>query len=155
MVKRKKTVPLPKLDAKSGYIELDELDFSRKQKKPIPLPKLNFTNVKHGFVTVLLGVIIALILGVLAHIRGWEATWIYWILVLGLVVGIINIFHAEGILFLITLLTATVMLTVLAGLNIFPIWAITLFNAVIYFLATVSIIVSLKVLYALAVKKEV
>ncbi|MEK6968880.1 MAG: hypothetical protein AABW48_00455, partial [Nanoarchaeota archaeon] len=63
-----------------------------------------------------------------------------------------NIFHEEGILFILTLLTLTFMLNLLAGLVLFPAWAVTLFNAVTYLLAPVAVVVSLKVLYALAVK---
>ena len=125
-----------------------------KYKLPIPikLDTLDFTKKKQGFGLLLVGVIAALFLGSLANLLAWGTVWIWWILTLGVVVGILNIFHEEGILFVLTLLTLTFMLNLLMGLAFFPVWAVTLFNAVIYLLAPVAVIVSLKVLYALAVK---
>ena len=122
-----------------------------KYKLPIPL-KLDFTKKKQGFGLLLAGIIVALVLGSLANILAWETAWVWWILAIGVVVGTLNIFHEEGILFVLTLLTLTFMLNLLAGLAFFPVWAATLFTAVVYLLAPVAVIVSLKVLYALAVK---
>src|SRR3989339_329677 len=119
-----------------------------KYKLPIPL-KLDFTKKKQGFGLLLVGIIVALVLGSLANILTWETAWIWWILAIGVVVGTLNIFHEEGILFVLTLLTLTFMLNLLTILVFFPAWAVTLFNAVIYLLAPVAVIVSLKVLYAL------
>ena len=93
-----------------------------------------------------------LVLGSLANILSWGMVWVWWILVIGVVVGILNIFHEEGVLFVLTLLTLTFMLNLLAGTAIFSVEAVTLFNAITYLTAPVAIIVSLKVLYALAVK---
>ncbi len=123
----------------------------KKLKIPIPL-KLDFTKKKQGFAALLIGMVIALILGGLANVLAWETAWIWWILAIGVVVGILNIFHEEGILFVLTLLTLTFMLNWLTGTAIFPLWAATLFNAIIYLLVPVAVLVSLKVLYALAVK---
>jgi len=123
-----------------------------KKKKPIPLPELDFTDKKQGFIALAVGIVVAIILGVFAAGFGWATAWIYWILAIGIVVGILNIFHEEGILFLISGLTLTYMLNVLAGLALFPAWAVTVFNAVIYLLAPASVVVGLKVLYALATK---
>ena len=122
-----------------------------KYKLPIPL-KLDFTQKKQGFGLLLVGVIAALVLGGLANLLAWETAWVWWILAIGVAVGILNIFHEEGILFVLTLLTLTFMLNLLASITLFPAWATTLFNAVVYLLAPVATIVSLKVLYALAVK---
>lgn len=122
-----------------------------KYKLPIPL-KLDFTQKKQGFGLLLVGIIAALVLGGLANGLAWESAWIWWILAIGVVVGILNIFHEEGVLFVLTLLTLTFMLNLLASLSFFPVWTVTLFNAVVYLLAPVAVIVSLKVLYALAVK---
>ena len=122
------------------------------KKKLIPLPKLDFTEKKQGFIAVLAGIVIAIILGILAANLGWAITWFYWVLGIGVVVGILNIFHEEGILFLIAGLTITLMLSVLVAVPVFPAWAITLFNAVIYLLAPATVVVGLKVLYALAAK---
>lgn len=120
-----------------------------KLKKPIPL---DFSQKKQGFSVLLIGIIVALVLGILAHTLAWGTTWVWWILAIGVVVGILNIFHEEGILFVLTLLTLTFMLNLLGGIPLFPVWTVTLFQAVVYLLAPVTTIVSLKVLYALAVK---
>ncbi|MEW5896475.1 MAG: hypothetical protein AB1668_02180 [Nanoarchaeota archaeon] len=122
-----------------------------KYKLPILL-NLDFTQKKQGFSLLLIGVVVALVLGSLASALAWGTSWVWWLLAVGVVVGILNIFHEEGILFVLTLLTLTFMLNLLAGLAFFPLWAVTLFNAVVYLLAPVAVIVSLKVLYALAVK---
>lgn len=123
----------------------------KKIKIPIPL-KLDFTKKKQGFSMLLIGIVVTLILGTLAHILTWETTWLWWILGIGVVVGILNIFHEEGILFILTLLTLTFMLNILIGITLFPIWAATLFQAVVYLLAPATVIIGLKVLYALAIK---
>lgn len=120
-------------------------------KTPIPL-KIDLTQKKQGFWALLVGIIVALILGALASIFTWGTAWIWWVLIIGVVVGFSNIFHEEGVLFVLTLLTLTFMLLFLAGLVLFPAWLVTLFNAVTYLTAPVAAIVSLKVLYALAVK---
>jgi len=121
-----------------------------KLKKPIPLPKLDLTKKKQGFFILLIGIVVALIIGALASVYTWPTNWIWVVLAMGVVVGVLNIFHEEGVLFLIALLTITVMLNLVGGMSLFPVWATTLFNAVIYLLAPVAILVSLKVLYALA-----
>ena len=123
-----------------------------KQKKLISLPKLNFTDKKQGFAVVLIGIMVALIFGILAANYSLPFDWIGCLLAMGVLVGILNIFHEEAILFLISGLTITFMLDVLAGLMLFPEWTITLFNAVIYILAPANVIVGLKALYALAAK---
>ena len=121
-------------------------------KVKIPIPGVDLTQKKQGFGALLIGVVVALILGGLATILSWGTAWVWWILAIGTAVGISNIFHEEGILFVLTLLTLTFMLNLLAGMALFPIWAVTLFQAVMYLLAPVTTLVSLKVLYALALK---
>ena len=123
-----------------------------KQKKQITLPKLDFTDKKQGFSAALIGILAALILSALGYSYSWPVAWLYWLLAIGVVIGILNIFHGEGILFLISGLAITLMLNLLAGLTLFPIWAVALFNSVIYLLAPATIVVGLKVLYALATK---
>ncbi len=124
----------------------------KKVKMPLPL-NLDFTQKKQGFVALLVGIVVALILGILASVFTWGTTWVWWVLIIGVVVGFLNMFHKEGVLFVLTLLTLTFMLSVLAGSALFSAWAVTLFNAVMYVLAPTAVIVGLKVLYALAVKK--
>ena len=121
-----------------------------KLKKPIPLPKIDLSEKKQGIQLLLVSIGVALVLGIFAAIFSWATAWIYWILAIGVIVGILNIFHEEGILFLIAGLTLALMLSVLAGIAVFPVWAVTLFNAIIYVLTPATIIVGLKVLYALA-----
>ena len=137
---------------KNTVLEFFECDKMVEQKKAIPFPKLNFTDKKQGFIVLIIGILVALALGVLATNYALPSTWVYWLLAISVVVGILNIFHEEGILFLISGLTLTFMLNLLAGLTFFPTWAATLFNSVIYVLAPASILVGLKVLYALATK---
>ena len=117
------------------------------QKKSNPLLKLDFTDKKQGFAAALLGILVALILAALSI-----PNLVQWLLALGVVVGILNIFHKEGVLFLISGLAITYMLSIVGGLTVFPPMAGALFNAVIYLLAPATIIVGLKVLYALATK---
>ena len=124
----------------------------QKVKIPIPLD-MDLTQKKNGFGALLIGIIVALILGILATWLNWGTTWIWWVLIMGVIVGLLNVFHEEGVLFILTLLTLTFMLNLLAGSALFPMWAVTLFNAVVYVLAPTAVIVGLKVLYALAVKK--
>lgn len=123
-----------------------------KVKTPIPLD-VDLTQKKYGFGGLVAGIIVALILGILASVFTWGTTWIWWVLIIGVVVGFSNVFHEEGILFILTLLMLTFMLNLLAGSALFPLWAVTLFSAVVYLLAPTAVIVGLKVLYALAVKK--
>ncbi len=123
----------------------------KKVKMPLPL-KVDLTQKKQGFGFLLIGIVVALILGILASVFTWGTAWIWSVLILGVVVGFANIFHKEGVLFVLTLLTLTFMLGFLAGVTLFPVWLVTLFNAVMYLTAPVAAIVSLKVLYALAVK---
>ncbi len=120
-----------------------------KLKNPIPL---DFTQKTQGFGALLIGIIATLVLGALANVFAWEITWLWWILGIGVIVGILNTFHEEGVLFIMTLLTLTIMFNLLAATVLFPVWAVTLFQAVVYLLIPTTIIVGLKVLYALAVK---
>lgn len=124
----------------------------KKVKTPLPL-NLDLTQKKNGFAALLVGIVVALVVGILASVFTWGTTWIWWVLIIGVIVGFLNVFHEEGVLFVLTLLTLTFMLNVLAGTALFSTWAVTLFNAVTYVLAPTAIIVGLKVLYALAVKK--
>src|SRR3989338_9236447 len=103
-----------------------------KQKTQVSLPKLDFTDKRQGFAAVLIGILAALILGALAYSYSWPIAWLYWLLAIGVVVGVLNIFNKEGILFLISGLTITLMLNLLVGLTLFPAWAVALFNATIY-----------------------
>lgn len=123
----------------------------KKIKMPIPLD-LDFTQKKQGFGALLIATVVALILGTLANVFTWGTAWIWSVLAMGVVVGILNIFHEEGVLFIMTLLTLTIMFNLLAATVLFPIWAATLFGAVVYLLIPITVVVGIKVLYALAVK---
>lgn len=123
-----------------------------KTKKQISLPRLDFTEKKQGFSAVLIGMLAALILAALSYRYDWPATWPYWLLAIGIVAGILNIFHEEGILFMISSLTIMFTLSLLTGMSLFPEWTVALYNSVIYMLAPATLLVGLKVLYALATK---
>lgn len=126
-----------------------------RQSKPFiltALAKWDFTDKKRGFLSVLIGIFAALLFVVLSGWYGLTAGGIYLLLAIGVVVGVLNIFHEEGILFLISGLAITFMLSVLAGLTVLPEFVTTLFSAVIYVLAPANVVVGLKVLYALATK---
>lgn len=113
------------------------------------LSNIDLTNKKQAFSLVLAGIIIALILGIFSY----YSSWVYWLLLaIGVIVGVGNIFHEEGVLFLVAGLTLTLMLNLLASITILPIWVATLFTAVVYVLAPAMVLVSLKVFYALAFK---
>lgn len=114
--------------------------------------KLDLTDKRTGFSIILAGVLVAFISGIGANIFSWGTSWVWWLLVLGVIAGILNIFHEEGILFLVAILTLTLNFFLLASLSIFPIWATNIFMAMVYLLAPASIMVCLKVLYALAIK---
>lgn len=116
------------------------------------LVPFDLSNKKQAFSLALLGVVIALVFGGLVNIFGF-GNWVYWLLlVVGIIVGIGNIFHEEGVLFLVAGLTLTLVLNLLAGAALFPAWIVTLFTAVVYVLSPVMVIVSLKVFYALALE---
>lgn len=117
-----------------------------KKKKPDFLAGLDLTDEKQGFLVLLIGIGVALVLGLTGAAIG------AWIFVLGIIVGILNIFHKEGLLFLILGLTLTFMFYVLAGSMILPTWATALFESVVYLLVPANIIIGIKVLYALATK---
>ncbi len=125
---------------------------AKKELISFDLSDIDLTNKKQAFSLVLIGIIISLILGVFTYHYNW-GNWIYWLLlVIGIIVGVGNIFHEEGVLFLVAGLTLTLMLNLLASITLFPVWATILFTAVVYVLAPTMIIVSLKVFYALALK---
>ncbi len=123
----------------------------KKIKIGIPLD-LDFTQKKQGFGALLIGIVVTLILGTLASIFTWGTAWVWLVLAMGVIVGILNIFHEEGVLFIMTLLILTIMFNLLAATVIFPIWAVTIFQAVVYLLVPTTVMIGMKVLYALAVK---
>lgn len=122
--------------------KVPEIDFS----------KLDFTDKRQGFTILIIGIALALILGAFAANYAWTAGWLFWMMLIGIAVGVLNIFHEEGLTFIIVGLTLTLMLSVLTGLGIFADWIVILFQAVIVLLAPASIVVSLKVVYALMQK---
>ncbi|MBI2673085.1 hypothetical protein HYX19_02390 [Candidatus Woesearchaeota archaeon] len=123
-----------------------------KSRELFAFTKLDLTDKKTGFSIILIGILLAFLVGWGASIFNWGSTWVWWLLVLGVVAGILNIFHEEGVLFLVAVLTLTLKFFLLASLPIFPHWAVNLFMAVVYLLAPASIVVCLKVLYALATR---
>ncbi len=117
------------------------------------LSKLDFADSKQGLKALFVGIFTALILSFLPTFFGWSAGWVYYLVfILGIVVGILNIFHKEAVLFVLSGLTLTLMMALLVNTQLFPGRAAIPFNAMICLLAPANIMVSLKVLYALTVK---
>ncbi len=123
-----------------------------KNRELFTFTELDLTDKKTGFSIILIGILVAFVAGWGASIFNWGTTWVWWLLALGVIAGILNIFHEEGVLFLVAVLTLTLKFFLLASLSIFPIWATNIFMAIVYLLAPASIVVCLKVLYALAAK---
>lgn len=113
----------------------------QKLKNPIPI---HFTWKAHGcgVCMLLIGIIATLILSFIATWLKWGNTWEWWISAIGAVIGILSIFYMNGILLVLTLLTLAVIFTFLAHVMLFPGWAVTLCNAVIYLLVPIAIIKS-------------
>lgn len=125
----------------------------RKKKKLVFLSGLDLTDKRQGFTAVFIGIGLALILGLISALLSGPILWIYYLILgLGIVLGILNIFHEEGLLFLLSGLTITFMLNLLVSLQLFPERAVIPFYAVICLLAPASIVVGLKILYALTVR---
>ena len=125
----------------------------QKKKKPAFISQLDFTDKRQGFTAVFIGIAVALILGLVSAFLSGPILWIYYLVLgFGVVLGVLNIFHDEGLFFLISGLTITLMLNLLVSLQLFPGRAAIPFYAVICLLAPASIVVALKVLYALTVK---
>lgn len=115
--------------------------------------RLDFSDKRQGFCLVLLGIFVALVLSLLANNYQWAISWLWWVLALGAVVGLLNLFHEESIIFLVTTFALTFMFKLLSELSILPVSAMNLFYAEMYLLAPAVVLVSLKVFYALAMKK--
>jgi len=109
-------------------------------------------DTKQGFQFLLGGLVLALLLGWGANIFAWPTTWLYGVAVLGLVVGIANMFHEEAIVFLLSTLTFSFMVALLINLQLFPAWVTTLGVGLLCFIAPAAMAVSVKTMYALAIK---
>ena len=116
---------------------------------PIIPTKLDLTDKRQGFLALLIGILLAVIgsLGLPSFVP--PGALVSTVLVLGVIVGILNIFHKEALVFLILALSATFMLSVLTSVAVFPEVVKGLFSLVAYMFATASAIVFLKVVYAL------
>ncbi len=100
--------------------------------------------IKVGSWSFIIGVIIAVILGVV----GAQATWL--LLLLGLIVGLLNITTKEIVPFLIASIALVVAGLVQVGL---PLWLTGILSNVVVFVIPAMIIGSLKTIYALACNK--
>ncbi|MBI5391588.1 hypothetical protein HZB00_01150 [Candidatus Woesearchaeota archaeon] len=109
-------------------------------------------DTKQGFKFLLWGLGLTLLLGWGANIYMWSTTWLYGVAVLGLLVGIANMFHEEAIMFLLSTVTFAFMVALLINLQLFPLWVTTLGVGILSFVAPAAIVVSLKTMYALATK---
>lgn len=118
-------------------------------KFPIIPTKLDLADKRQGFLALLIGLLLAVIGSLVLPSLTSPGTWVTTVLILGLIVGILNIFHKEALTFLILALSATFMLSVLTSADVFPVAVKQLFSSVAYMFAAASAIVSLKVVYAL------
>lgn len=118
-----------------------------KKKKITGLPalptKLDLTDKRQGFLALLVGLVLTVVGSLVMPSVVSPGT----VLVLGLIVGLFNIFHKEALTFLILALSTTFMLSVLASVGVFS--AGQLFASVAQLFASASIVVALKVIYAL------
>ncbi len=113
--------------------------------------KLTF-DTKQGFQFLLGGLVLTLFLGWGANIYAWSTTWLYVVAVHGLLVGIANMFHEEAIVFLLSTVTLAFMVALLISLQLFPMWVTTLGVGILCFIASAAMVVSVKTMYALAIK---
>lgn len=109
-------------------------------------------DTKQGFQFLLGGLVLTLLLGWGANTQAWTTTWFYWVAALGLLVGIANMFHEEAIVFLLSTVTFSVMVALLLSLQLFPAWVATLGVGMLCLIAPASMAVSVKTMYALAIK---
>ena len=116
---------------------------------PIIPTKLDLTDKRQGFLALLIGILLAVIGSLVLPSFVPPGALVSTVLVLGVIVGILNIFHKEALVFLILALSATFMLSVLTSVAVFPEVVKGLFSLVAYMFATASAIVFLKVVYAL------
>ena len=111
--------------------------------------RLDLTDKRQGFLVLLIGLLLAVVGSLVMPSVVSPGAWVSTVLALGLIVGLLNIFHKEALTFLILALSATFMLSVLASAQVFPSAVTQLFSSVAYLFAAASVVVSLKVVYAL------
>ncbi len=111
--------------------------------------RLDLTDKRQGFLALLIGLLLAVVGSLVMPSVVSPGAWVSTVLALGLIVGLLNIFHKEALTFLILALSATFMLSVLASAQVFPSAVTQLFSSVAYLFAAASVVVSLKVVYAL------
>ncbi|MBI3052213.1 hypothetical protein HYY74_07220 [Candidatus Woesearchaeota archaeon] len=116
---------------------------------PLIPARLDFSDKRQGFWALLGGLILAGLGSLTMPSIFSPGAWVNAVIVLGVIVGVINAFNKEALTFLITALSATFMLSVLASSQAFPYAVMQLFSSVSYLLAAASVVVSLKVVYAL------
>ncbi len=125
----------------------------KKRSVPVRLPiiptKLDLTDKRQGFLALLIGILLAVIGSLVLPSVVSPGALVSTVLVLGLIVGLLNIFHKEALTLLILALSATFMLSVLTSAQVFPNAVTQLFSSVAYLFAAASVVVSLKVVYAL------
>ncbi len=118
-------------------------------KYPILPKKIDFTDKKQGFLALLAGLLLVILGGFTLQSMVSPVAWASTVLILGLIVGLINIFHKEALTFLIIGLSSAFMLSVLATATVLPKFATAMFSSSVYFLAAASLAVALKAIYAL------
>lgn len=117
------------------------------------LSKIDLTDKKQAVGALFWGIALALIFSIFPTFFGWSAGWMYYLFfIVGIVIGILNIFHNEGLLFMLSGLTILLMLNMLIQLQLFFGNGVIPLKVMMSLLAPATLVVSLKVLYALAAK---
>ena len=135
------------------FLKKDGDEKMARKKKITGLPvlptRLDLTDKRQGFLALLIGLLLVIIGNLVLPSFVSPGALVSTVMVLGLIVGLLNIFHKEALVFLILALSATFMLSVLTSVAVFPEVVKGLFSLVAYMFAAASAIVSLKVVYAL------
>ncbi|HIG98466.1 TPA: hypothetical protein HA231_03525 [Candidatus Woesearchaeota archaeon] len=135
------------------FLKKDGDEKMARKKKITGLPvlptRLDLTDKRQGFLALLIGLLLVIIGNLVLPSFVSPGALVSTVMVLGLIVGLLNIFHKEALVFLILALSATFMLSVLATVNVFPQGVVHLFTGVASLFASASLVVALKVVYAL------
>ncbi len=116
---------------------------------PVIPTKLDLTDKRQGFLALLAGLLLAIAGSLIMPSVISPTAWVNTMIVLGLIVGLLNIFHKEALTFLIVALSAAFMLSVLASAEVFSTALMQLSANVAQLLASASIVIVIKVVYAL------
>lgn len=113
-----------------------------------------FYNFSFGSILFITGVILAIVAGIFSNsfTLGMNNLFIWILILLGLMIGMLNITARETAVFLIATLTLLVTAGVLKLVPVFGNQLIAILNHVSYMIAAAALIVALEAIYALASK---